>query len=244
MTSIQHYNLATSFYRNKFKKGGVSIFVHESFKFSGIDLQHKYKEQEIEVCAVKIKLTNRIIVILAVYRAPAGDFVYFVKELELILHQLYNISNDLVICGDFNVNYLEDSKNRQLLDNPLATFNVHAIVRFPTRIMNGTASAIDNIMTDKATNYTICPISNGLSDHDEQLLTLNNFLTSKPGLNYQYSRTINKFTISQFQSQLSSENWEEIFDESDSNNVNLLFNKFLDTYLKIFQTCFQKRKVS
>jgi hypothetical protein len=170
--------------------------------------------------------------------------VYFLKELALILHQLYNINNDLVICGDFNVNYLEDSKNRQQLDNLLATFNVHATVRFLTRIKNGTASAIDNITTDEATNYTISQISNGLSDHDAQLLTLNNFLTSKPVLNYQYTRTINKFTISQFQLQLSSENWEEIFDESDSNNVNLLFNKFLDTCLKIFQTCLQKRKVS
>jgi hypothetical protein len=44
--------------------------------------------------------------------------------------------------------------------------------------------------------------------------------------------------------QLSNENWEEIFDETNTNNVDLLFNKFLDIYLKIFQACFQKRKVS
>jgi hypothetical protein len=157
---------------------------------------------------------------------------------------LYNIKNDLLICGDFNVNYLEDSKNRQQVDNFLATFNLHTIVKFPARITNGTVSAIDNIMIDKATNYTISPITNGLSDHDAQLLILNKSLPPKAVSVFQYTRIINKFTISEFQLQLSNENWEEIFDETNSNNVNLLFNKFLDIYLKICQACFQKRKVN
>jgi exonuclease III len=113
MTSIEHYNLGTRFCSQKFKKGGVSIFVHESINFIGVDLQHRCKEQAIEICAVKINLINRNTVTLAVYRAPTGDFDYFLKELEIIFNQLYNIKNDLLICGDFNVNYLEDSKNRQ-----------------------------------------------------------------------------------------------------------------------------------
>jgi hypothetical protein len=99
-------------------------------------------------------------------------------------------------------------------------------------------------MIDKATNYIISPISNGLSDHDAQLITLNKSLTPKAVLVLQYTRIINKFTMSEFQLQLSNENWEEIFDETSSNNVDLLFNKFLDIYLKIFQACFQKRKVN
>jgi exonuclease III len=153
MTSTEHNNLGTRFCRRKLKKGGVSIFVHESINFTGVDSQHRCKEQNIEICAVKINLINRNFVILAVYRAPTGDFDYVLKELEIILDQLYNIKNDLVICGDLNVNYLEDSKNRQQLDNLLATFNLRAIVKFPTRIMKGTVSAIDNIMIDKAPNY-------------------------------------------------------------------------------------------
>ncbi|GFG40665.1 hypothetical protein Cfor_06702 [Coptotermes formosanus] len=167
------------------KESQVQEKEHGTISQTGVDLQHRCREQDIEICAVKINLKNRYIVILAVYRAPTGDFDYFLKELEIVLNQLH----DLVICGDFNVNYLEDSKNRQQLDTLLATFNLHATVKFPTRIMNGTVSAIDNIMVDKATNYTISPITNGLSEHDAQLLTSN-------------------------------------------------------IYLKIFQACFQKRKVS
>jgi hypothetical protein len=74
--------------------------------FVDVDLEHRCREQDIEICAVKINLKNRNIVILAVYRSPTGDFDYFLKELEIILYQLYNIKHDLVICGDFNVNYL------------------------------------------------------------------------------------------------------------------------------------------
>jgi hypothetical protein len=96
--------------------------------------------------------------------------------------------------------------------------------------MNGTVSAIDNIMIHKATNYTISPVTNGLSDHEAQLLILNKSLPPKAVSIFQYTRIIHKFTISEFQLQLSNENWEEISDKTNSNNVDLLFNKFLDIY--------------
>jgi hypothetical protein len=61
ITSIEHYNLGTRFGRHKLKKGGVSIFVHESINFKGVDLQHRCKEQDIEICADKINLQIEIL---------------------------------------------------------------------------------------------------------------------------------------------------------------------------------------
>jgi hypothetical protein len=55
-------------------------------------------------------------------------------------------------------------------------------------------------------------------------------------------RKINPYTISDFIIQLSYENWEEVFGE---NNVDLIFNAFLNSYLKIFNSCLplaQKQK--
>jgi hypothetical protein len=51
---------------------------------------------------------------------------------------------------------------------------------------------------------------------------------------YSY-RIINSFTIAEFQNQLSYENWNEIF---GGNDVNLIFNSFLNIYLRIFNSSF------
>jgi hypothetical protein len=48
-------------------------------------------------------------------------------------------------------------------------------------------------------------------------------------------RDINDQSILEFQLLQSHKNWEEIFMEDD---VNICFNKFLNTYLRIFHSCF------
>ena len=50
----------------------------------------------------------------------------------------------MIICGDFNINYLENSHNKLQLENLLASYNL-VVVDFPTRITNSPFSAIDNI---------------------------------------------------------------------------------------------------
>jgi hypothetical protein len=51
---------------------------------------------------------------------------------------------------------------------------------------------------------------------------------------------INEFTISEFKLNLSYESWDVIFTEE---NVDSLFNSFLNTYLKIFHHSFSLKKV-
>jgi hypothetical protein len=45
---------------------------------------------------------------------------------------------------------------------------------FPTRLQNGSATAIDNIFIDASLqrNYVIYPLFNGLPDYDAQLIVL------------------------------------------------------------------------
>ena len=40
----------------------------------------------------------------------------------------------------------------------------------------------------------------------------------------------------------SYENWENVFDFTSDNNVNVIFNNFLNTYLWIFYCCFPLHK--
>jgi hypothetical protein len=67
------------------------------------------------------------------------------------------------------------------LDNLLATYNLVSTIEFPTRIANGFTSIIDNIYIDKIhTRRSIaCPVIKGLSDHDIQLIKLENVFMQK-----------------------------------------------------------------
>jgi len=62
------------------KNGGVFIFLHESLKFMNINLHNSCKEQDIQICAAKLNLTNFNIVIISIYRSPSGNFSYFLKK--------------------------------------------------------------------------------------------------------------------------------------------------------------------
>ena len=79
------------------------------------------------------------------------------------------------------------------------------------------------------------PLINGLSDHDAQIITLSNIFISVPRHVFSFTRKINNYSISKFTSLLSYENWEDLFLET---NVNIIFNNFLNTFLRIFYSSF------
>jgi exonuclease III len=147
--------------------GGTSIFVHESINFKEVDIQDQCKEKDLEICAIELNWVRRNIIIMTVYRSPTGDFNYFQNKLDRILNSLNKKKiNELIICGDININYLEIGSRRQQLDNMLATYRLSNLVEFPTRIFNGSRSAIDNFFIDKTINNNIKAYINGLLDHE------------------------------------------------------------------------------
>ena len=70
----------------------------------------------------------------------------------------------------------------------LLTYNLSAIVYFPTRSQSYSITAIDNIFIDtyKFINFTVSPLNNGLSDHDVQLLKINDADHQVQNLSYLY----------------------------------------------------------
>jgi len=72
---------------------------------------------------------------------------------------------------------------------------------------------------------------NGLSDHDAQILTLNDIRIHKPTVHYLTKRTINDSTILEFQLNLSYGSWDNVFNGDD---VDTVFNNFLRIYNHAF----------
>jgi hypothetical protein len=57
---------------------------------------------------------------------------------------------------------------------------------------------------------------------------------------YRFIRKINEYTLNDFLIKLSYENWDTVFSMED---VNKMFNSFLDTYLKIANSSFPFKRV-
>jgi hypothetical protein len=150
---------------------------------------------------------------VTVYKAPTGNFEIFLNKLDIILKTLHKTDAKVIVCGDINIDYLSDSEKKRQLDAVLLSYNLFAIVHFPTRSQYQSSTTIDNIFIDtyKFTNYTVLPLHNGLSDYDAQLLKINDVnLQQQNHQNYSI-RNINKHSIEEFKTRLSYETWDIIF---------------------------------
>ena len=234
---IDKFTCGAHYCRKLFQKGGVCIYVNNTIISTSLNLEVYCIDKEIEVCDVKFKLQCKEICILTIYRSPSGNFSNFINQLENIVHSLYNSKNDIIICGDMNVNYLEESSRVKQLNALLKTFNLDNVVTFPTRISRHSSTCIDTVFVDitRFNNIFVSPTHNGLSDHEGLVLTIDlPFTLIRKYQSYSY-RKINTYTVADFLNQLSYVNWNEVFGGS---NVNHIFNVFLNTYLRIFYSCF------
>jgi hypothetical protein len=81
--------------------------------------------------------------------------------------------------------------------------------------------------TFRLEKHTIIPITNRLSDHDAQLLKINTKISHRP-------------IITDFINKLSEESWDGVFNSED---INDMFNSFLNDYLRIFNSSFPLQTV-
>ena len=197
--NIEDYTAGVQFCRALHEKGGVIMYVHNNLTFTNTDLSEYCKEKDFEACAIKLTTTSLNICIITIYRSPTGDFNGFLQNLDKVLQLLYTSALHINICGHININYLAESEQKRQVNNLLLMYNLTAIVNFPTRISNKSASTIDNFFIDisRLEDFLVTPFPNGLSDHDAQILTF-----KIPIQSHQHKtkliRKINKHTISNF----------------------------------------------
>ena len=151
---------------------------------------------------------------------------------------------NLILCGDINIDYLTENDIKRYLDSVLQTYNLTAIVTFPTRSQGSSNTTIDNIFIDnsKISNYNVSPFFNGLSDHDAQLLIIKDINLKSQGHYVYITRNINNYSLNEFEISLSYETWDCIFSLNNNPDVDTLFNSFLNYYLRIFHNHFPQRK--
>jgi hypothetical protein len=70
-------------------------------------------DEIIEICAIELQSVGQNICIVAVYRAPSGNFPEFLNSLERALNIIYYPGNEFIVCGDINISYLFESPEKK-----------------------------------------------------------------------------------------------------------------------------------
>jgi len=117
--NLECYTIVVQFCRSIYQRGGVITYVRNSLQFRNIDLSDYCIEKSIEICAVKININSLTMCIITLYRAPSGNFTYFLQRLDKVLKFLHTPSTRLIICDYLNINYLVDNALKRQLDNLL-----------------------------------------------------------------------------------------------------------------------------
>jgi hypothetical protein len=154
--NFSQYTLGASFCRQTYSHGGVCVFVPKNIQYYTIDLDQYNKEKALKICALKLNILSNCFTIICIYRSPTGNFSYF-----------YKTPNELILCGNLNINYLHDHSRKDLLDSLLASFSLFSTIKFPTRISNNSCTLIDNTYINSYKHeFSVHPLISGLSDHD------------------------------------------------------------------------------
>jgi len=89
------------------------------------------------------------------------------------LNKIYKTSSELILCGDLNINYLNNNSRKDLLQSLYVSFSLFSTVRVPTRISNNSCTLIDNLYIGTYMHeLSVHPLINGLYGHDAQIITL------------------------------------------------------------------------
>jgi hypothetical protein len=192
---------------------------------------------------VKLHILSCTIIIITVYSSPTGNIAYFLNTLEAAVDQVHNNAVDIILCGDFDINYLNDNQNKQALNSLLTSYSLYSIIDFPMRIHNNLHTTTDNIFSNKfkSENYSVYSLINSLSDHNAQVLCLCNIILPDDRNEFYSYRKISKNLLNEFQTSLSHEAWENVFSNND-NNTNTVFKYFLNTFLRKFYASFPIEK--
>jgi hypothetical protein len=112
--NVDDYRLGDAYCRQVVKRGAVCIFVQIYLKRRNTDLGKYFKDQDIEVCVLKLKSTFFDACIMAINRAPTGNFNLFLDRLDDIIKAHYKGDLKLIVCGDMNTDYLTDIMIREV----------------------------------------------------------------------------------------------------------------------------------
>lgn len=150
--------------------GGVIAYIEKNVNIKDISV---LKTQFFWCLSFKINMNKETVTIAIVYLS-ASEHKNIV--LDIFIPWLENIAtgNNLICCGDFNINVKEDSQFSRRLTNCFVDNGLRQLVDKPTRVTLNSATIIDLCATNLNKNKINCIVSDEdqISDHKNIEVTI------------------------------------------------------------------------
>ena len=223
---IPNFKLANFFCRSERRHGGVCIYVRDGIDFRALNLRNESVELDMELTGI----TLGELVVLSVYRSPAGNFKCFINILSEILER-YCKNFKLLIAGDFNVKFNTGDASAVLLCNTFQTFGIRATNYQNTR----QAACLDNIFVSDAVCVNI-HLDNSLSSDHCGLVAETYILPQNTAGETIFYRPITDTGLFMLYNIIENINWS--FTSEKLVNIEVRMNKTLNTLTEAIDYCF------
>ena len=126
------------------KHGGSCIYVKnnleakEYVKFKNMNIEEHFEASIVELPILKT-------FIICIYRSPSSKLDILIEKLDIIISKLNEKDKRVIIIGDLNCDFLI-TKGTIKLQTMLNSHGLQAVVKSPTRVVNGFKSAIDQVI--------------------------------------------------------------------------------------------------
>lgn len=215
--NVENYTLlrCDSFSR---KTGGIIMYISNDIKFSVIK---NCCETKSWFLFIKVEEGMKKGVYGAVYKSPHQKNKEFLKILESVLEDLIDYNNFNLIAGDFNINFLINSKYTKKIKSLLDQFNLKQLVTVPTRIAKNSKTLIDYVISNNENIDCSIMNENKISDHE----TINIKLLSYPKekVNKKIMKTIFKYSKKNLMDNLKDWNWANFTNLSVDEKAKFLY---------------------
>lgn len=242
---IEGYQLVSYFCRADSDHGGSAIFVKSDIAKNCNNIEYLvdlYSELHFECSAIVI---NKVLCIVTIYRSSSvsSDTKIFLDKLYHLLEYITAKYPYVIVNGDFNINFLEQTNNKKLLFDILDMYNLTLPYYEPTRI-----ARYGNHVTSTGLDYIVSNIRNangsvkhfGISDHSAQIIQWNekdfaiNHDNKKTEL---ISRKFNDNTVSEFKTI-----YRRYYENIVPDDIDVMFDNFFSHFQWCFEAAFPKQK--
>ena len=157
------------------------------------------------------------------------------------MEELYNPNEQLIIGGDFNINFLDKTSKLLInLSDILQTFGLKIVLHDATRNGVSSKACLDNFFVSDDIEFSISNINLSLSDHFAQFLSVPNYSVANNEQNtYIWRRKFSDRSYADFLNFIQSESWESVFSELHPDRC---FNKFFSNFVHYFELCFPLKR--
>ncbi|XP_065667861.1 uncharacterized protein LOC136088125 [Hydra vulgaris] len=238
---IPNYNVVHQIRDLGKEGGGLCMFIKNSllFKFNS-NLSSITNDYE-SLCMEIINKASKNIVVHALYRPSSGNINAFKDHIKNLIENKLNLNKSVYFVGDINLNILDYDVNKQTnkFFNVIFQSGYIPIINKPTRVTSGSATSIDQIITNEFINTKIKTgiFKTDISDHFPIFIISNKCIQPDAYKKKVTTRIINDTSIKYFHYLISCVNWNETL---KNQNANEAYDIFLTEFLTHYNEAFPK----